>query len=103
MAKFTRCSSCAGSGRMLGGGMIQRNCDNCDGSGKLSHVDDEMGYLELKQSQRFEEAKDQLKKEFPTMTDNDADKFMTEALMIQQPKKRGRPKKELVNEPTHTI
>lgn len=31
-----RCHGCYGSGKQMGGGMIQKKCDNCEGTG---HID----------------------------------------------------------------
>lgn len=92
----TRCQPCHGSGRLMSGGMVFKDCENCQGKGKIKTLETtEFDYLELKQSERFQEAKDQLKKEFPDLSDNEADKFMSDALLNEQPKKRGRPKKEV--------
>ncbi len=33
-----RCHGCYGSGKMMGGGMVQKRCDACEGSGV---IDDE--------------------------------------------------------------
>lgn len=30
-----RCKTCIGSGRVMGGGMIIHDCDDCEGTGKL--------------------------------------------------------------------
>lgn len=35
MKKFVRCAMCYGSGRVMGGGMIQQDCEECDGLGKI--------------------------------------------------------------------
>lgn len=35
MTLLTKCLVCYGSGTMMGGGMMQRNCDHCDGTGKV--------------------------------------------------------------------
>lgn len=35
-----RCHGCYGSGKMLGGGMISKRCDVCEGSGKVDTIAD---------------------------------------------------------------
>lgn len=30
-----RCHGCYGSGKMMGGGMMQKRCDTCEGSGRI--------------------------------------------------------------------
>lgn len=32
---WIRCNACVGSGKILGGGMMQRDCWDCDGRGKV--------------------------------------------------------------------
>lgn len=33
-----RCHGCYGSGKMMGGGMISKRCDVCEGSGQVDTV-----------------------------------------------------------------
>ncbi len=39
---YKRCNICYGYGKMMGGGMIQVPCDNCEGSGKMIIEDIQM-------------------------------------------------------------
>ena len=36
---LTRGTACYGSGKMMGSGMIQHDCDTCDGVGKVDKTD----------------------------------------------------------------
>jgi RecJ-like exonuclease len=54
------CIPCAGSGRVMGGGMMMKDCDQCDGRGKIQYVDDEIDYLAKKQSLNYKDAKQRL-------------------------------------------
>ena len=54
------CIPCAGSGKVMGGGMMIKDCDQCDGRGKVTYVDDEIDFLAQKQSLNYEDAKQRL-------------------------------------------
>lgn len=43
-----RCLTCAGSGKVMGGGMMYRECENCEGAGKLYKLEtaDEHKYVD---------------------------------------------------------
>lgn len=64
MKKFRRCTPCAGSGKVMGGGMMFNECDNCYGTGKVEELDqEEIELLELKKSLEYQNVyKDELRK-----------------------------------------
>jgi DnaJ-class molecular chaperone len=33
-----RCHGCYGSGKMMGGGFMQKRCDACEGTGHIDHI-----------------------------------------------------------------
>lgn len=82
MAK-KRCQRCAGSGKVMGGGMMMQECDNCEGIGKLFVPENEIDFLTMKQTDSYQKAKDKLKAADTSITDDRAeellDKAMTEA------------------------
>lgn len=81
------CLSCQGTGMLIGNGMIMRDCHYCEGVGQFEVPDeDELNYLEIKQTERFADAKAELKKEFPEMSDKDADELMTNAIKKKKKK-----------------
>lgn len=41
-----RCNVCYGSGRVMGGGMMQHDCEECDGTGKIYFVENDIAELE---------------------------------------------------------
>ena len=71
-----RCKVCQGSGRVMGGGMIFQDCTECDGDGKISKPHDEISYLQLKQSETYQEAIEEIKSIDPKISNADADKML---------------------------
>lgn len=67
MAK--RCTVCTGSGKVMGGGMMLQECEECDGTGKIS---------ELKIAEK--EAIEKIKACDDKITDQDAQKVLEEEL-----------------------
>lgn len=55
MKKYRRCTPCAGSGKVMGGGMLFNDCDNCYGTGKIEELDkQELELLELKETLEYQ-------------------------------------------------
>lgn len=54
MAKV-RCNTCVGSGKIMGGGMMQQDCDDCDGRGKI-FIDEKKKFVIDKNSKHYKEA-----------------------------------------------
>lgn len=80
MAKI-RCKACYGSGRVMGGGMMQQDCDHCDGVGKIIFIEDEVAELEkikAKQDESYKKAITEIKDLDPTMTDEKAKEIFDE-------------------------
>lgn len=50
-----RCNTCVGSGKVMGGGMMQQDCDECDGRGKL-FIDETKKFVIDKNSKHYKEA-----------------------------------------------
>lgn len=71
-----RCLECQGSGTVMGGGMMYHDCEKCDGRGKIKKVKDEISYLEIKQSESYQDAIDEIKSLDPKLNDADADKLL---------------------------
>lgn len=85
-----RCRTCQGSGTIMGGGMIYHDCEECHGSGKVQKAKDEISYLEVKQSESFQDAIAEIKSIDPKLSNNDAEKLFEKQFY----KQRGRPRKE---------
>ena len=49
-----RCNICYGSGKVMGGGMMQHDCDECDGSGKIIVIENDIEELEKIKAQQDE-------------------------------------------------
>jgi len=80
------CIPCAGSGRVMGGGMLIKDCDECDGRGKISYVDDEIDYIAQKQSLNYAEAKQRLADK-ANISEDEAGKYL-DAEIGKKKKKR---------------
>ena len=87
--QLLRCRACQGSGQVMGGGMIYHDCEACDGDGKIEKPEDEISYLQVKQSETYQEAIDEIKSLDPKMNDSEADKLLKK----QFDKRRDRIKK----------
>lgn len=73
----TRCQCCAGSGKIMGGGMITtRNCDHCGGSGKPIVID----YKAAKKTKSYSNAKRRLQDKDSTLTDEKAEEILDKEL-----------------------
>jgi hypothetical protein len=93
MINQKRCIPCAGSGKMMGNGMLMTDCHQCNGKGKIDIVKNEIDYLLSKDTEHYKEAKDKIKALDDSMTDAEAEKILDEELKKTEPKQRGRPKK----------
>lgn len=92
--KKIACADCAGTGQIMGMGMMNKDCPNCDGIGKIIHHEDEIGYLteKMKSSDGYQSAKKRLMDQDETITNEKADELLEEAFEKERPK-RGRPSK----------
>lgn len=82
-----RCIPCNGSGKLMGGGMITADCDNCNGVGKVKEVAiDEMDYLAMKQTEGYRSAKKRLQSSHPDLSGDEAEKLLDEAFENEKPK-----------------
>lgn len=74
-----RCNICAGSGQVMGGGMLMWDCDKCDGSGKIIKEQPKKFAIK-KESKHYKKAIKELQELDPNLTDEDAQKVMDEEL-----------------------
>lgn len=81
---LTRCVACYGSGKMMGSGMIQHDCDACDGVGKVDKTD-------YAASEVYKEARDEIMREH-NISESEAATLLDNAINKVKPK-RGRPKR----------
>lgn len=93
--ELKKCLSCYGQGKMMGGGMMQVDCDTCDGRGKVEKpIEDDIDYLLSKESEHYKNAKEKIKSISETISDEQAEKILDEEIEKQKPidikgKKRG--------------
>ena len=77
MSKYKRCIPCSGSGKVMGGGCIPADCDECEGKGKVLIPDDDIDYLEMKTTDSYKKAIENIKEK--GVTEKDAEEiFETE-------------------------
>lgn len=78
---ISRCKSCLGSGRVMGGGMIFKDCEHCDGDGKISDIPTKTvadPRLIDKRTARYKSAIKRIKELDATITDDQAEKMFLE-------------------------
>lgn len=81
-----RCLICAGSAKVMGGGMIIKDCIECNGTGK--RIEPEEFKIE-KESVHYKEAVQKIKSLDENITDEQAEKIFNDALIkIDEPKKK---------------
>lgn len=76
-----RCNICYGSGRVMGGGMMMQDCEECDGTGKIVFIENEIEELEklkAKQDESYAKAINEIKDLDPSMTDEKAKEIFDE-------------------------
>lgn len=74
-----RCNTCVGSGRVMGGGMMQQDCDDCDGRGKI-FIDDEKEFVIDKHSKHYKEAIKNIKNIHEGITNEKAEEIFEDEL-----------------------
>lgn len=80
MKNFKKCNQCAGSGVVLGAGMMQWECHNCEGRGKVEEAIDDIEYLEVKNSESYNKAIDQIKSLDSSISEEKAKELFDEEL-----------------------
>jgi|GEM_PF-1447192 hypothetical protein len=73
MAKV-RCNTCVGSGRIMGGGMMQQDCDDCDGRGKI-YIDEPKEFKIDKNSNHYKKAIKRIKALNKDLSDKEAEEI----------------------------
>lgn len=68
-----RCITCSGSGKVMGGGMMMADCHGCDGKGHNLIPDDDIDYLQMKETDSYKKAIENIKKTSENITDKQAE------------------------------
>jgi DnaJ-class molecular chaperone len=58
---YKRCIPCHGTGKIIGGGMVEKVCNNCNGAGKVEFYRDEIEVLAIAQKAKKRINKDDKK------------------------------------------
>jgi hypothetical protein len=76
----TRCACCAGSGKVMGGGMItERRCDNCYGTGKPQTIP-KIDYKKAKKTKSYQDAMRRLREKDVNLSSRKAAKILDDEL-----------------------
>jgi DnaJ-class molecular chaperone len=71
-----RCPACVGSGKVMGGGMMMTECDECDGRGKIYEKSEP---VIDKDSKEYKNAITNIKKLGDNISDEQADQMFEDA------------------------
>jgi RecJ-like exonuclease len=97
-----RCIECGGSGQIMGGGTMLKDCEYCDGTGKPTDKSQkyqdcdicggtgkikEIDYLK-KDSDSYKKAKDKLMDSDDKINSNEAEKILDEEILKQKGKRK---------------
>ena len=68
MKGFNKCNCCFGAKVVMGIGMVEARCENCNGVGYTEIIPDEITYLESKEEhvKKIHEIKDEKVKVYPS-------------------------------------
>lgn len=80
MSERKRCKDCNGSGKVLGGGMMQTECDTCEGRGRIEVIKDEIEELNKRSEERIKRAITEIKASYSKISDEEAKKIFDEEL-----------------------
>lgn len=81
MSKKTRCKVCYGSGKVMGSGMVQNDCEECNGTGKIIVIEDDILELEkikAREEESRQKAISEIKGLDPNMSDEKATQIFDE-------------------------
>jgi len=99
-----RCIHCGGTGQVIGGGTMPKDCEHCDGTGKPIDKSQrwqdcdmcngtgkvrEIDYLK-KDSESYKKAKVEIMDLASNISDEEAEEILDEEINIQKQKKKGR-------------
>lgn len=74
-----RCNTCVGSGKVMGGGMMMIDCDDCDGKGKI-FIDEQKEFVIDKNSKHYKEAIKNIKQLNAGITQEKAEEIFEDEL-----------------------
>lgn len=81
-----RCRNCFGSGIIMGGGCIQIDCPECFGKGMIEEPKDDIDFLVNKQNESYQAAKKRLMKKHKSLSSEEAEKLLDDALEKEREK-----------------
>ncbi len=87
MSNHKKCLGCYGIGKVLGLGNMQQECELCQGNGKIYEVVDEIEELNIRHTQSYNNAIEEIKKEVPNISYDKAKEIFDDEL--RKVKKKG--------------
>jgi hypothetical protein len=90
MAKRTRCTVCNGSGKVMGGGMMPAECDECEGLGRVAIVQDDIEELNVRMTESYKKAIDEIRAMNSSITEEQAKKMFDQELEKIEKKENGK-------------
>jgi hypothetical protein len=75
-----RCGHCKGSKIMMGGGMMQVECDHCYGTGKEPPTEEENFTKIAKTTKSYKKAKEKIKESDDNLSDEEAEEMLDQEL-----------------------
>jgi hypothetical protein len=80
MATRTRCKICNGSGKVMGGGMMMTECDECEGVGRVAVIKDDIGELNVRTTESYKKAIEEICAINSSITEEQAKKMFDQEL-----------------------
>lgn len=80
----------------MGAGMLSKDCEDCDGQGKIKEITDEIDYVRMKKTEAYQSARKRLNDKYPDLSKDEVEVMLDEAFdtqIAEQKTRRGRPKK----------
>jgi septal ring factor EnvC (AmiA/AmiB activator) len=90
MATRTRCKACNGSGKVMGGGMMMAECDDCEGAGRIAIVKDDMNELNVRTTESYKKAIEEIRAMSSSITEEQAKKMFDQELEKIEKKENGK-------------
>jgi DnaJ-class molecular chaperone len=88
MSNHKKCLGCHGSGKVLGLGNMPSECELCEGSGKIYEIKDEIEELNIRHTQSYNNAIEEIKTQIPDISHEKAQQIFDDEL--RKVNKKGR-------------
>jgi len=90
MKEYKICLSCYGSGKVLGLGSMQQECEQCEGLGKIYEIKDEIEELNIRHTASYNNAIEEIKTQIPDISHEKAKQIFDDELRKNKKVKGGK-------------